>query len=412
MTHPPSPPSDRARRATMAALVLSMLLASLGTSIANIALPALAEAFAAPIHQVQWVVIAYLTGLTVSVVGVGRLGDRYGLARLHKLGLVVFTGASVLCGLAPGLWSLVAARAVQGVGAAFLMTLTLALMRQTAGDARVGRAMGLLGTVSALGTALGPSLGGAVLAAAGWRGVFLVQVPLAVLALGLSAAFLPRDGARDGAGDGGPGPGWRAVLDRAVLSHLAANGLVAAVMMTTLVVGPFFLGPGLGLAAAVVGLVMSVGPVVSIVTGVPSGRAVDAWGAGRILGLGLVLLAAGSFGLAVLSPLYGVAGYVAAIVVLTPGYQLFQAANNTAVMADVGADRRGVVSGLLGLSRNGGLIAGAWAMGAVFAFSAGTGDIGQATPADIAHGLRTTFLLAGGLMVAAMGLVFGRRRAG
>lgn len=263
-------------------LALAMLLASLGTSIANIALPALAGAFQAPFGQVQGVVVAYLATLTVSVVIVGRLGDRHGLARMLLLGLGVFASASLLCGVAPTLWALIAARALQGIGAAFLMTLPMALMRETAGEARVGRAMGLLGTVSALGTALGPVLGGVLIPLAGWRTVFLVQVPLAVVALLLAAALLPR-----GTGRGQPARlRLREVLDRRVAPNLLTNALVAAVMMTTLVVGPFYLGIGLGLTEAMVGLVMAVGPVISIVSGVPSGRLVDGWGSRRVMGGG------------------------------------------------------------------------------------------------------------------------------
>ncbi len=142
----------------MAALALSMLLASLGTSIANIALPTLSQAFSAPFHDVQWVVVAYLATLTISVVIAGRLGDKYGLKPMHIAGLGLFSLVSLFCGLAPNLWFLIGARAIQGGGAAFLTALAMALMRETAGEQRLGRAMGLLGTVSALGTALGPSL--------------------------------------------------------------------------------------------------------------------------------------------------------------------------------------------------------------------------------------------------------------
>lgn len=152
-------------------LALAMLLASLGTSIANVALPTLAEVFSAPFAQVQAVVVAYLAALTVSVVIAGRLGDNYGLKPMLALGLSVFALASLLCAVAPNLWLLIGARTLQGTGAAFLMTLPMALMRQTASETHMGRAMGLLGTVSALGTALGPSLGG-LLIPAGWRGIF------------------------------------------------------------------------------------------------------------------------------------------------------------------------------------------------------------------------------------------------
>ncbi|WP_421477122.1 MFS transporter [Agrobacterium tumefaciens] len=381
-------------------LALAMLLASLGTSIANIALPALVDAFAAPFLQVQAVVVAYLAAMTVSVVIAGRLGDSRGLTPMLVVGLAVFAIASLLCAIAPNLSLLIGARALQGVGAAFLMTLAMALMRQTANEARVGRAMGLLGTVSALGTALGPSLGGLLIPVAGWRGIFWVQVPLAVLALVLAIRLLPA----------GPAKAktlsvtlW-SVMTRNLVTNLLVNIVVAAVMMTTLVVGPFYLGIALGLTATQVGFVMAVGPVISIFSGVPSGRMVDAWGSGRILAIGLALLAAGSFLLALLPNRIGVIGYVISIIVLTPGYQLFQAANNTAALSEVSEDRRGTVSGLISLSRNIGLIAGASAMGAVFAFGVGMEEFARATASAIASGMRLTFLLAGGMMLVAIGI--------
>ncbi len=381
-------------------LALAMLLASLGTSIANIALPALVDAFAAPFWQVQAVVVAYLAAMTVSVVVAGRLGDSRGLKSMLVVGLAVFAIASLLCAIAPNLSLLIGARALQGVGAAFLMTLAMALMRQTANEARVGRAMGLLGTVSALGTALGPSLGGLLIPVAGWRGIFWVQVPLAVLALVLAIRLLPAGPAKAKA----LSVTLWSVMTRNLVTNLLVNIVVAAVMMTTLVVGPFYLGIALGLTATQVGFVMAVGPVISIFSGVPSGRMVDAWGSGRILAIGLALLAAGSFLLALLPNRIGVTGYVISIIVLTPGYQLFQAANNTAALAEVSKDRRGTVSGLISLSRNIGLIAGASAMGAVFAFGVGMEEFARATASTIASGMRLTFLLAGGMMLVAIGI--------
>lgn len=391
------------------ALALSALLASLGTSIANIALPALAEVFSAPFAEVQAVVVAYLATLTVFVVFAGRLGDRLGLKRVLLAGLVVFAVASLLCAVAPNLWFLVGARGLQGVGAAILMTLAMALMREVASEARLGRAMGLLGTISALGTALGPSLGGLLLPVTGWRGIFAVQVPLALLALLLAGLLLPNTAPKTKI----KGPSLLSMLDRRLAPNLAVNFLVAAVMMTTLVVGPFFLGMGLGLKPGMVGLVMTVGPAISIVSGVPAGRLVDAAGSGWMLVLGLCLLCAGTSLLAWLPGLAGVAGYVAAIVVLTPGYQLFQAANNTQALADVASDRRGTVSGILSLSRNAGLIAGASLMGAVFALGVGRADIAGASVVAIADGMWLTFLVAAGAMAVAMAVhVAARKRAG
>ena len=149
---------------------------------------------------------------------------------------------------------------------------------------------------------------------------------------------------------------------------------------------------------------MSIGPIISALSGVPAGRLVDRWGAPFMAIAGLIAMATGSFALSALPALFGVAGYLAAIAILTPGYQLFQAANNTAVMLDVSADQRGLVSGLLSLSRNVGLITGAAVMGALFAFASMTTDITAAPPQAIAGGMQVTFAAAGLLMVFALGI--------
>ncbi len=180
-------------RWALASLSLSMLLSSLGISIANVALPTLAQAFGASFQQVQWIVLAYLLAITTLIVSVGRLGDIIGRRRLLLAGILLFTVASVLCGVAPTLWLLIAARAAQGLGAAIMMALTMAFVGETVPKARTGSAMGLLGTMSAIGTALGPSLGGALIAGFGWRAIFLVNVPLGILALLLAYRYLPAD---------------------------------------------------------------------------------------------------------------------------------------------------------------------------------------------------------------------------
>jgi MFS family permease len=119
---------------------------------------------------------------------------------------------------------------------------------------------------------------------------------------------------------------------------------------------------------------------------------------------GLSAMAVGSLALSVLPAMFGMTGYLAAIVVLTPGYQLFQAANNTAVMMDVHPDQRGLISGILSLSRNLGLITGASVMGAVFALASAAIDITTAHPAAVANGMRITFAVAAMLIVVALAL--------
>ena len=180
-------------------------------------------------------------------------------------------------------------------------------------------------------------------------------------------------------------------------------------MMATLVVGPFYLSRALMLDAAHVGFVMSIGPIISALSGVPAGRIVDRWGAPFMVIAGLVAMAAGSVALFLLPAMFGISGYIIAIAVLTPGYALFQAANNTAVMMDVQPNHRGVMSGVLNLSRNLGLITGASLMGAVFAFASAATDVTTARPEAVATGMQITFAIADVLIVMALAIAVGSR---
>ena len=157
------------------------------------ALPTLAQAFDATFQDVQWIVLAYLLAITTLIVSVGRLGDITGRRRLLLGGIFLFTVASVLCGVAPTLSMLIAARAAQGLGAAVMMALAMAFVGETVPKEKTGSAMGLLGTMSAIGTALGPSLGGLLISGLGWRAIFLVNVPLGLLAFVLAYRYLPVD---------------------------------------------------------------------------------------------------------------------------------------------------------------------------------------------------------------------------
>jgi predicted MFS family arabinose efflux permease len=185
--------------------------------------------------------------------------------------------------------------------------------------------------------------------------------------------------------------------------------LVTTVLTSTLVVGPFYLSQALGLNTIGVGLVLSVGPLVAALTGVPAGRIADRFGARRMTFAGLIAIALGCLLLSVLPCRYGIGGYVAPMVVITLGYAMFQTANNTAVMADVQPEQRGVVSGLLNLSRNLGLITGASVLGAVFAMASATVEISTTHPEAIARGMRMTFSVALGLIGLASLVAVGSR---
>ena len=447
----------------LATLALCTLLSALGTSSANVALPTLAQAFDTSFQQVQWVVLAYLLAMTALIVSVGRLGDLFGRRRLLLAGIVVFMSASAIAAVAPALWLLVAARAAQGVGAAAMIVLAMALADEAAPKARTGSTMGLLGTMSAIGTALGPSLAGVLISAFGWRAIFLVNLPLGLVGFLLArrslpagqaapptarlsfdaagmvllavtlAAYLLAMTARNGFGADNLGflvaAGLAAVLflrtearvasplvrpdmfrNPAISAGFVMSALVAAVVMATLVVGPFYLSRTLGLAPAALGAIMSVGPIVAALGGVPSGRLVDRLGTHVATTSGLLAMAAGSAALALAPAALGVWGYVAPLTALTAGYALFQAANNTAFMNGSSPAERGVVAGLLNLSRNLGLITGASAMGTVFALASGSVDVAAAHPDQVAAGMHGTFAVAAGLIAVALAIALARGR--
>jgi MFS family permease len=389
--------------AALLGLSLCMLSASLGTSSANVALPTLARAFGASFPAVQWVVIAYLLAITSSIVAFGRFGDVIGRRRSLRIALSLYCAASVVSGLAPALPVVIVARALQGLGAAGMMALTVAFVGDIVPKERTGSAMGLLGTTSSIGTALGPSLGGVLVATLGWRAIFFVHLALGAAALAL-ARRLPPDGGRQRSA---PAPRFRLEIlgDRALIASLAASLIVSCVAMTSMVVGPFYLSNALGLDAGRVGITMSVGSVVAALTGFPAGRVVDRFGARHATLVGLAGIAGAALALSLRPEGLGVPGYVAPMAALTASYALFQAANNTGVMQHVEPGERGVVSGTLSLSRNLGLVTGTCVMGAVFALGAGASDITTAPGDAVARGLRTSYALAAALIAFAFALV-------
>ena len=447
----------------LAALAMAMLLPSLGTSIANVALPTLAASFGATMAEVQWVVISYLLAITSLIVGAGRFGDIVGRRRVLLLGMALFAAASAGCAIAPRLEILIAARAIQGLGAAVMMALTVAMVGDLVPKERTGSAMGLLGTVSAAGTALGPSLGGALIAGFGWPSIFLALAALGMVGLLAGRTLFPPDAAvtRQAvaldltgmallalslcAGSvsltlGGRMPGTLVVaislasllgfflflrhetrvraplvrMDllcrRSIGPGLLSTLLVSAILMATLVVGPFYLSGVLGLDPVRTGLVMSAGPGVAALTGAPAGRLIDRRGPDRVVVAGLVVVTAGAALLTVLPVRSGVGGYIASLAIVTFGYALFQAANTTTIMQATNSDERGVTAALLGLSRNLGLIAGASAMGAVYALGPGLAEtVGIRLGPD--GGLQLTFATATGLAALALtSALWGQRR--
>ncbi|MDA5494721.1 MFS transporter [Yersinia intermedia] len=444
-------------------LSLPMLLSSLATSIANVGLPTLTLTFSASFQAVQWVVLAYLLAITTSAISIGRLGDIINKRRLLNAGIGLFTVASIGCALAPGIGVLIAARVLQGLGAATMMTLTLALVGEAVCKEKIGRTMGILGSVSAVGTALGPSVGGMLINEFGWPAMFLINIPLGLLALFLLSRYLPapeslaidNNGLQQSHSGFDPlgmlllgltlalyalamtlGHGTFGTLNvvlllgavigiglfvrveknaafplihTAMLRHsrlrsaLIVSALVTTIMMATLVVGPFYLSRAFAMSTQWVGLSMSAGPIVAALIGVPAGYLVDRLGAQMMVIIGLTAITTGAIALSMLGPVAGLPGYILPVCLITAGYAIFQAANNTLVIKSVGAQQRGIASGMLNLSRNLGLITGASVMGAIFAFASAQQDIQLATVDHITQGMQFTYRIAallGGVALA------------
>ena len=305
---------------------------------------------------------------------------------------------------------------------------------------------GYLASVWGAAAVLGPSLGGVFSQYLSWRWIFLINLPLGLLAAGMAWRFLPRDDAPNtqasfdvpgslllaaalasyslamtlGRGHFGAlnlvllgtavllgvvflgveskvrSPLVRLALfgDRLVGSGFLTSSLATTVAMTTLVVGPFYLSGALHLDPTRTGLVMSTGPLVAALVGVPAGRAVDRFGALRMSLTGLLLMGVGALLLSRIQIAEGALGYIVSLVTLTAGFATFQAANNTAVVTGTDPGQRGVVSGLLNLSSNLGLVTGASLMGAVFMHAAHTSAIATAQASAVVSGTHTAFLVA------------------
>ncbi|MFF3210958.1 MFS transporter [Streptomyces sp. NPDC002886] len=185
-------PGARRRWTVLAVCALSMFLIGVDTTIVNVGLPAIGRGLGVGTRGLEWVVDAYTLVLAGLLITSGALADRFGRRRVFRCGLVVFALASLACALAPSLGLLVAARAVQGVGASMLSPVALAIVVNAMPDPRErARAIGIWASVFGLSMAAGPVIGGALIAAFGWRSVFWINAPVVAGALVLVAVFVP-----------------------------------------------------------------------------------------------------------------------------------------------------------------------------------------------------------------------------
>jgi DHA2 family methylenomycin A resistance protein-like MFS transporter len=180
-------PSWLAASLTLAAMSLGYGVVQLDVTIVNTALSSIGNSLGGGVSELQWVVSAYTIAFAAFIPTAGALGDRIGTKRIFMAGFAIFTAASVGCGLAPGAWTLIAARAVQGLGAAVLVPNSLALLSHAYPDEKSrGRAVGIWAAGASLTLTAGPLVGGSLIALVGWRWIFFVNLPIGLLGLWLT----------------------------------------------------------------------------------------------------------------------------------------------------------------------------------------------------------------------------------
>ena len=409
----------------VAAVCVGAFMGQLDASIVTVALPTLQHTFDASVGAVTWVGLSYLVVLVATVTAVGRIADMWGRKLLYVYGFLIFTLASALCGLAPGLGWLCGFRGLQAVGAAMLQANSLAIIVLVVPTRLLGRAIGFQGAAQALGLALGPTVGGLLLAAWGWRLIFFVNVPFGLFGAVAAVLLVPRSRnllARvrfDWTGLGvffpatvallsaisfGATLGWGSAL--IVLLFACALGLGAwfvwherrtadpmldlslfrsvqfstgiasgmgsyLVMFGVLLLVPFYLERGVGLGTARSGLELMAFPLAFGVVAPLAGRVADRVGARPLCVTGMGLVCASLLLLGATRPPVG--WFLALLACVGVGMGLFTSPNNASIMGAAPESHAGMASGVLNMTRGLGTALGLAVTGTVF--TAAGGDV-------------------------------------
>lgn len=448
----------------MAAVAMSIFLATIDGSIVNVALPTLVAELNSDFATVQWVVLAYLLAQTTLMLSVGRLADMIGKKPIFTAGIVIFTLGSVLCGAAPTIYWLIAFRVLQAIGAAMALALGIAIVTEAFPPGERGRALGITGSIVSIGVVTGPSMGGLLIDALSWHWIFFVNLPVGMLGTLLSIRFIP---AFRPAGQqrfdywGGItlfiallslllaltlGQGW-GFGDSRILALLAAFVLFTAVFILiewrsgqpmvdlqlfrnrlfsvnlitgfitfvaiagTFILMPFYLMGVMGYPVSRAGFLLAAVPIALGVSAPVAGALSDKFGTRPISVTGLALLLLGYYGISSLDGDTTVAGYLLRLLPIGLGMGIFQSPNNSAVMGSAPRARLGVASGLLSLTRTLGQTTGIAILGAVWAgrvFAHAGGVLaGGATAAGAdaqVRALQDTFLMVPLLIMLALAL--------
>jgi EmrB/QacA subfamily drug resistance transporter len=456
----------------MATISVGVILATIDGSIVNVAFPTLVDELGTTFNAIQWVALGYLLTIATLTLGVGRLGDIIGKKRIYTAGFSVFTIASVLCGLAPGVGWLIGFRVVQGIGSVMILALGAAILTEAFPPTERGRALGLIGTAVSIGIITGPVVGGLLISTFGWRAIFFVNLPIGVLGTLLALRHVPNTrpvgGQRfDFAGAGllslslfsvslaltlGQELGFASppilagfavavlsavafvVVERRVQSPMVrldlfrdprlsvgvtTGFLVFSALSATFLLLPFYLEGVLGFGVREVGLLLGAAPLVVGVAAPLSGNLSDRVGVRPLTLTGLAILALTFLGFLTLDIDTDVLGYLLLAVPIGLGVGIFQSPNNSAIMGAVPRAYSGVAGGLLTLTRLLGQIWGIAVLGSIWAARVAVhaggavagGDPSSAPPAAQVAGIHDTFVIVSGITLVALAIgIWGLRR--
>jgi MFS family permease len=358
-----------------AVVAAGTFMATLDSSIVNVALPTLARTFHAPVTTIEWVPLAYLLSLTLLLLPFGRLADALGRRRIYLAGIGLFTIGSALCAAAPSLALLVAARIVQGVGAAMVSANGIAIVTTSFPAEIRGRALGWIGATVGIGLTVGPPLGGWLIELGSWRTIFLVNLPIGIVLTAAGVSLLPRD---ERAAAGGTAAARREPLvdlgafrNPVFASSIATLFLAFVALFAAVFLVPFYLERVAGQTPGEVGRVLVVIPLLLSLVSPVSGALSDRVGSRALTTFGLLVTGAGLLLLAAFigyapgrSP--GLVAVLGSLFVVGLGQGLFQPPNSSAAMGAVPSKRLGFAGGLLATMRNLGMLCGIGLAAAVY----------------------------------------------
>jgi len=447
----------------MAAIAMSIFLSTIDESIVNVALPTLVRDLDTNFAAVQWVILAYLLTQTTLMLSVGRLGDMIGKKTIFITGFVVFTFSSVLCGLAPTIFWLIAFRVLQATGAAMALALGFAITIEAFPPNEKGKAMGAISTIVSVGIVLGPTVGGFIIDALSWRWIFFVNLPIGIIGTAMALRYVPNTAPATGqqrfdywggvalfvsllslllALTLGQELGFsqpvilllfvtsaiflatfiiveRRTAQPMIDLNFFANKLFSSdlivritsffVLAGTLVLLPFYLENLLGYSTRQVGLLLTVVPICVGLVSPVAGSLADRFSPRPMMVAGLLTLLAGYVALSTLTTQTTTWGYILRLFPIGLGIGLFQSPNNSAIMGAAPPGKLGIISGLMSISRTLGQTAGIAVLGAVWAgrviYRHGVVPPGGATAAPTltqVAGLQDTFITVSALALVAL----------